>query len=217
MPLISVQEILNAVYDSSTNKLNTSQTANVEVANNDAGDFRVSAIIDSASVSAKSGDGSQLRVSAIQDGAAALNISAKSNDGGLLRTSSVQDGAAALNVSAKSDDASKLRVSSFFLSLDTTNSVDKVEQQMNYYYLSATGIFIVKATPGLLHSITINKRGTASTLKVYDNTSAASGLQIATIDTTLSTTAFVYDVKTTAGLTVSTADAGAADLTFSYR
>ena len=138
MALLSVQELLNAVYDSSTNKLNVNQTANVEMANGDAADFRTSAIQGDATnvnVSAKSNaanamrvssfsdDGGTNRVSAIQDGAAALNVSAKSNaantmrisafsdDGALNRVSAVQDGAAALNVSAKSQDAGLLRIS----------------------------------------------------------------------------------------------------------
>src|SRR3990167_3751108 len=109
MPLISVQEILNAVYDTSTNKLNTSQTANVEVANTDAADFRTSAV---------------------QDGAAALNVSAKSNDGALLRTSAVQDGAAALNVSAKSDSAALFRVSSFEGGYTYNNIITSAQTQV---------------------------------------------------------------------------------------
>ena len=79
MPLVSVQEILNAVYDSSTNKLNVNQTANVEMANNDAADFRTSAM---------------------QDSAANLNVSAKSNAANLLRTSAFSDDAAQQRVSA---------------------------------------------------------------------------------------------------------------------
>lgn len=65
-----------------------------------AAQLRVSAFVDSGSVSARQSD------------AANLNVSAKSQDGALFRTSAVQDGAAALNVSAKSDSANLLRVSS---------------------------------------------------------------------------------------------------------
>ena len=121
------------------------------------------------------------------------------------------------SISAKQGDASNLRVSSFFVSLDTTNNVEKVESQFTFYYMSAVGIQTIKSSNGLLHSIVVNTRGTTSTLKVYDNTSAASGLQIANIDTTFSLGTFDYDVKFPNGLTISAAGASQADMTICYR
>lgn len=73
----------------------------------------------------------------------------------------------------------------------------------------------VKSGAGVLHTLVINTRGGTSSATVYDNT-AGSGTKIATIDTTLSTTAFVYDVAFTTGLTIVTAGVSAADLTVSY-
>lgn len=91
-----------------------------------------------------------------------------------------------------------------------------VEHQFSFSNIATNATTVVKSGAGLFHVLTINTRGTGSTATVYDNT-AGSGTKIATIDTTLSTTAFLYDVKFTTGLTVVTAGAGAADVTVSYR
>ena len=85
---ISIQEILNAAFDQTNNRINTgvSISANMEVANNDGGDFRVSAV---------------------QDGAAALNVSAKSNDAALLRVSAHDAGYAYNNITTSAQTAVK--------------------------------------------------------------------------------------------------------------
>lgn len=87
---------------------------------NDAAELRVSAFVDSGSVSAKqsdaanlnvsgkSNDGALFRVSAIQDSGANLMVSAKSQDGGLFRVSAIVDNG---SVSAKSGDANQLHTS----------------------------------------------------------------------------------------------------------
>ena len=73
----------------------------------------------------------------------------------------------------------------------------------------------VKSGAGVLHSITINTRGPASNVTVYDNT-AGSGTVLAVIDTTLSTTAFLFDISFSTGCTLVTAGTGPADLSVSY-
>lgn len=74
----------------------------------------------------------------------------------------------------------------------------------------------LKNGAGYLHTFTINTRGTTSAASIYDSP-AALATPIATIDTTLSTTAFVYDVAFASGLTINATGASAADLTVTYR
>ena len=81
---------------------------------------------------------------------------------------------------------------------------------------SATSSTVVKSGAGVLHTITINTRGTGSTCQVFGDL-VGEGSQIANIDTTLSTTAFLYDVAFTSGLTIVTTGASGANLTISYR
>lgn len=178
----------------------------------DAGLFRVSAI------GGTSRDGTIVDGTTQTISATLTPVSAKpgSTIQGLVINANVTD-ANQMHVSTVQGDAGLLHVSAYMASIDTTNNVEKVEQQMNYYYMSALGIQTVKATPGILHTLTVNTRGTGSSIKLFDNTSAASGLQIANVDTTLTTTAFVYDAKFTTGLTISTAGASQADLTVTYR
>ena len=85
----------------------------------------------------------------------------------------------------------------------------------SYSNITTTTTTTVKSASGILHSLVINTRGGSSTCTVYDNT-AGSGTKIATIDTTLSTTAFIYDVAFATGLTIVTGGVSAADLTVSY-
>lgn len=81
--------------------------------------------------------------------------------------------------------------------------------------LAANATTTIKSGAGVLHSIVINTKGIGNTCTVYDNT-AGSGTKLATMDTTLSTTAFTYDGVFTTGLTVVIAGGTAADMTFSY-
>jgi len=74
---------------------------------------------------------------------------------------------------------------------------------------------VVKSGSGLLHSVIINTRGVATTVTLYDNT-AGSGTKLATIDTTLSTTSFLYDIGFRNGLTAVTAGTTPADLTITW-
>ena len=91
-----------------------------------------------------------------------------------------------------------------------------MEQQFTGTNITTNTTTTLKSGSGVAHTIVINARGTGSTITVWDNTSAA-GTKLATIDSTLSTTAFLYDMKFGTGLTVVTAGAGAADITVTYR
>lgn len=62
-----------------------------DVTNQDAADFRVSAFIDSGSVSARSNDAAQIRVSAFSDAANLLRISAFQGDAANLRVSALDE------------------------------------------------------------------------------------------------------------------------------
>lgn len=84
-----------------------------------------------------------------------------------------------------------------------------------YNHISTNATTAVKATGGFLHSVTINTRGATSTATIYDSTTG-SGTVVAVLDTTLSTTAFLYDVACPTGITVVTAGSSAADLTVGY-
>jgi len=88
----------------------------------------------------------------------------------------------------------------------------------SYSHISAATTTTSKSGAGTLHSITINTRSVGGTATIYDNT-AGSGTVIAVLDTTLSTTTFIYDVAFSTGLTIVTADGGAthADLTVAYK
>lgn len=146
-------------------------------------------------------DAGQFRVSAL-----GVNVSDVSNAD-----------AADFRMSAFSNDGATLRVSALTASLDATNSVDKVEQQFSYYYISANGVFLVKSGAAFLHTVAVNTRGTGSTFTIWDNIVSAGATAIAKIDTTVTTNAFLYDMKLATGLTVSANGAGAADITVTYR
>lgn len=85
-----------------------------------------------------------------------------------------------------------------------------------FSHISTNTTTTIKSGAGFLHSLVINTRGLTNTATIYDNT-AGSGTVVAAIDTTLSTTAFVYDIAFSTGLTIVTAGGTAADLTISYR
>lgn len=85
----------------------------------------------------------------------------------------------------------------------------------SFVNVSGNGTTTVKSGAGYIHSAVINTRGTGSTLILYNNTTD-NGNPICNIDTTLSTTAFIYDVYFGSGLVAVSAGAGAANLTISY-
>lgn len=74
----------------------------------------------------------------------------------------------------------------------------------------------IKATPGTLHTITINTKGaTSNLLTVYDGTSTA-GTVIAAVDTTVTYGTLTFDVDFTVGLFYVLAAGTAADITVAY-
>ena len=80
----------------------------------------------------------------------------------------------------------------------------------SYAHGAGAGNIFAKASPGVLHSININTA--ATTVTIYDNTSAT-GTIIAIIGALTGT--FTYDVSFVTGLTV--AVVGSGDVTVSYR
>jgi hypothetical protein len=76
---------------------------------------------------------------------------------------------------------------------------------------------VISSSPGAIHTVVIATRGVGSTFKCYDNASAASGTVVTgTIDTTLSTTSFLYDTRLINGLTCVSTGATPADLLVTY-
>jgi len=76
---------------------------------------------------------------------------------------------------------------------------------------------VVKSGAGVLRSICVNTKGSASNIvTAYDNTSG-SGTTIATIDTSANVGCLVYDAAFSTGLTLVTAVGTPGDLTVTYR
>jgi hypothetical protein len=89
---------------------------------------------------------------------------------------------------------------------------------VGWQFLNITGdaTTAVKATPGMLHTITLNNPIATETITIYDNT-AASGTKIGTITVPASPmpVTLTYDIVFTAALTIVTATA-TSDITVSY-
>ena len=92
-----------------------------------------------------------------------------------------------------------------------------VEQQFSYNHQSASGTTTIKNSAGFLHTDVINQKSVGGLATFYDSASGTNATVIAAIDTTLSTTAFVYDVRFTSGLVLGWAGNTGGDLTLSYR
>jgi hypothetical protein len=76
---------------------------------------------------------------------------------------------------------------------------------------------VVKGTPGVLHAVTVNTKGTvASTVTVYNNTSAT-GTIVAIIDSLNLSGQFLFDVTMSLGITVVTTGTAAPDITVAWR
>jgi hypothetical protein len=84
-----------------------------------------------------------------------------------------------------------------------------------YKNITANGTTVVKSGPGILHGITVNKLGSASTLQIFDNT-AGSGTLIGTLNTAVAQASLIYDVAFSVGLCVVLAGTTAPDVTLSY-
>lgn len=75
----------------------------------------------------------------------------------------------------------------------------------------------VKTGAGVLHSITVNSKGTiASSVVAYDNT-AGSGTKLATVDSLDLSGTFTYDAAFSTGLTIVTTGTVAPDITVAWR
>lgn len=95
-------------------------------------------------------------------------------------------------------------------------SVNAFPAGNSYFNVSgATTSTVLKTGAGVIHTLTINTRGTGSVATLYDDIAGVSN-PIAAIDTTLSTTAFLYDIAFINGLTLVTSGASGANLTVSY-
>lgn len=75
----------------------------------------------------------------------------------------------------------------------------------------------IKSGPGVLHSVTINKKGASSNLLVLYDSLTASGTPFATIDTTLGQATLIYDAAFNTGLSTNMITGTAADVTLTYR
>ena len=85
----------------------------------------------------------------------------------------------------------------------------------NKAVISTSTTTVVKASKGMLHSITVNTKGTAaSAVTVYDAASAT-GTPFAVIDSLNLSGTFTYDVDFSTALTIVTT--GAPNITVSYR
>jgi len=98
----------------------------------------------------------------------------------------------------------------------TVNQAAAATGGYSYTNITASASALLKSGVGTLHTLVINTKGIGSTCTVYDSLTAT-GSKIATLDTTLSTTAFLYDAAFTTGLTVLTASGTPADLTVTWK
>ncbi len=86
----------------------------------------------------------------------------------------------------------------------------------NYTNITTNATTVVKSGTGVLHYLSVNTRGAATTATIYDNTSATVP-KIGTLDTTLNVATLLYDVRFNTGLTIVTAGTTPADLTVAWR
>jgi hypothetical protein len=91
-----------------------------------------------------------------------------------------------------------------------------MDRRVRFLNITSAATNVVKATPGLLMRVTVNKPVSGSTITVYDNASAASGTKIATITNTSDVKPYFlkFGVWAQNGITVVTS--GADDVTVSY-
>lgn len=87
-----------------------------------------------------------------------------------------------------------------------------VEFPYVYNYIATATTTVVKATPGVLHTITVTG-GTAGTIIVYDD-AAQAGTILASFTSTNALRSYIFDAVFTNGLTIITS--AATKLTVSY-
>jgi len=101
---------------------------------------------------------------------------------------------------------------------DNSASRALVEQRNSYTNINSATTTVVKAGPGFLHLIMVNKAVASATITMYDNTSAAGTIiGVITMPATLlaSQQTLRYDISFLTGLTLVTV--GAQDLTCAFR
>jgi hypothetical protein len=89
----------------------------------------------------------------------------------------------------------------------------KVEQRYDYRHIATATTTAVKASPGFLHSLTVNTTA-AGAITIYDSL-AASGDVIAILKASIGENTFTFNVNCDIGITVVTA--AASDITVSFR
>lgn len=97
---------------------------------------------------------------------------------------------------------------------DGTVNVLKTEQRFSYSYISAAGTNTIKATPGLLHSMTV-MGGTAGTIALYDSASGTNSTYITNFDSTASLQTYTFNALFLVGLVI--ANGAATRIVLSYR
>lgn len=84
-------------------------------------------------------------------------------------------------------------------------------------HITTSTTTVVKASAGVLHSVIVNTKGTvASTITIYNNTSAA-GTIVAIIDSLTLSGTFQFDISMSLGITVVTTGTVAPDITVAWR
>lgn len=101
--------------------------------------------------------------------------------------------------------------------IDAINPLPVIQSGSNFKNITTNTDTNVKATPGTFVGITTNTAGTTSTAKIYNDADGvcSSGL-IGTVDTTKVGT-ILFGVNASIGICVTTAGAGAADISILYR
>lgn len=101
--------------------------------------------------------------------------------------------------------------------IDAINPLPVIQSGSNFKNITTNTDTNVKATPGTFVGITTNTAGTTSTAKIYNDADGvcSSGL-IGTVDTTKVGT-ILFGVNASIGICVTTAGAGAADISILYK
>jgi uncharacterized lipoprotein YbaY len=95
-----------------------------------------------------------------------------------------------------------------------------LDQSFSALNIAGNASTAVKVGLGVLSQITVNTKGTTSTATVYDGViggGVCTGTKIGTIDTTASQLSLFFNAQFNAGLCVTTAGGGAADITVSFK
>lgn len=87
----------------------------------------------------------------------------------------------------------------------------------SYKHITSQADTVVKAAPGVLHSITFNKPTATAVVTLYDNTTATGSavIGIVTVPASPQPVTLTYDVAFSTGLSITTATADQ-DITVSY-